>query len=170
MNWSDPTILRIFNNESIWPTDYNVVPLTADSDDEWTMFVIQDMSGIGLYHPIHLHGHDFWVVGQDTGIFDLETSDLNLVNPPRRDVASLPASGYLAIAFKKDNPGSWLLHCHIAWHASQGLAMQFVERESEIAVSMTNTAISEDNCAAWVSYDVSHQRIILQTKMLTLHF
>lgn len=27
MNWSDPTILRIFNNESIWPTDYNVVPV-----------------------------------------------------------------------------------------------------------------------------------------------
>jgi hypothetical protein len=27
LNWSDPTILRIFNNETIWPTDYNVVPI-----------------------------------------------------------------------------------------------------------------------------------------------
>jgi hypothetical protein len=157
LNWSDPTIIKIFNEESIFPTDYNVVPLTADTDDEWTLYVIQDLSGFGLYHPIHLHGHDFWVVGQSTGMFDIETSELNLINPPRRDVASLPASGYLAMAFKKDNPGSWLLHCHIAWHASAGLSMQFVERESEIAVTMANTAISQDNCAAWIDYDVSHQ-------------
>lgn len=113
---------------------------------------VTNLSHARLYHPIHLHGHDFWVIGQATGQFDLATSDLNLVNPPRRDVASLPANGYLAIAFKKDNPGSWLLHCHIAWHASQGLAMQFVESESDIAVSMTNTDISEDNCSAWTSY------------------
>jgi hypothetical protein len=117
--------------------------------------VIQDSSGIGLYHPIHLHGHDFWVIAQDTGIFDLSTSTLNLVNPPRRDVASLPGNGYLAIAFKKDNPGSWLLHCHIAWHASQGLSMQFVESEADIAVSMANTAASEDLCAAWDTWSAT---------------
>ncbi len=107
---------------------------------------------LSLYHPIHLHGHDFWVISQAIGTFDLETSDLNLINPPRRDVATLPGNGYLAIAFKKDNPGSWLLHCHIAWHASQGLAMQFVESESEIAVSLTDTAAFEDVCAAWDTY------------------
>jgi len=77
---------------------------------------------------------------------------MNLVNPPRRDVAKLPANGYLAIAFKKDNPGSWLLHCHIAWHASQGLAMQFVESESSIAIGMSDTAIFEDTCSAWAAY------------------
>ena len=104
------------------------------------------------HHPIHLHGHDFWILGQATGIFDLSTSTLNLINPPRRDVASLPANGYLAIAFKKDNPGSWLLHCHIAWHASQGLAMQFVESEDDIAISLTDTDIFEDTCAAWNAY------------------
>lgn len=31
----------------------------------------------------------------------------------RRDVASLPGGGYLVLAFKTDNPGSWLMHCHI---------------------------------------------------------
>ncbi len=86
-------------------------------------------------------------------MFDITSTSLNLINPPRRDVASLPANGYLAMAFKKDNPGSWLLHCHIAWHASQGLSMQFVESESDIAVSMTNTAASEDLCTAWTAYD-----------------
>jgi hypothetical protein len=27
LNWSNPTTLRIFNNDSIWPTDYNVVAI-----------------------------------------------------------------------------------------------------------------------------------------------
>ncbi len=153
LDWNNPTTLRIFNNESIFPTEYNVnaVEITAENP-VWEIYVIQDAAGIGLTHPIHLHGHDFWVIGQDTGMFNLETSELNLVNPPRRDVASLPGNGYLAIAFKKDNPGSWLMHCHIAWHASQCLALQFVERQSEIAVSMSDTAIFKDTCAAYKSY------------------
>ena len=103
-------------------------------------------------HPIHLHGHDFWIIGQETGTFNLSTSTLNLVNPPRRDVATLPGDGFLAIAFKIDNPGSWLLHCHIAWHASGGLAMQFVESESRIIPTITDAAVFEDTCAVWDAY------------------
>ena len=38
---------------------------------------------------------------------------LNYKNPPRRDVATLPARGYFVIAFITDNPGAWLMHCHI---------------------------------------------------------
>lgn len=114
--------------------------------------MIRDQSGIGLTHPIHLHGHDFWVIAQESGMWDFSTATLNLSNPPRRDVASLPPNGYMAIAFKKDNPGSWLVHCHIAWHASQGLAMQFVERESEITVGTTDKSAFEDVCTAWDSY------------------
>ena len=53
-------------------------------------------------------------------------------NPPRRDVALLPANGYLLLAFKTDNPGTWLMHCHIAWHASSGLALQIIERQKDI--------------------------------------
>jgi hypothetical protein len=53
-----------------------------------------------------------------------------LDNPPRRDVVLLPDDGYVVIAFKTDNPGSWLLHCHIADHASFGLALQILERQS----------------------------------------
>jgi len=77
---------------------------------------------------------------------------MNLINPPRRDVASLPGGGSLAIAFKLDNPGSWLMHCHIAWHASEGFAIQFIESESEITGTMTNTAAFTDSCNAWTSY------------------
>lgn len=55
--------------------------------------MIQDSTGFGLFHPIHLHGHDFWVVAQDAGTFDPATTNLTTTNPPRRDVATLPGNG-----------------------------------------------------------------------------
>jgi hypothetical protein len=42
-------------------------------------------------------------------------------NPQRRDVQTLPAFSTLVIDIDMDNPGVWPLHCHIAWHVSQGL-------------------------------------------------
>jgi len=57
---------------------------------------------------------------------------LTLDNPPRRDVVLLPNGGFVVIAFKPDNPGSWLMHCHIARHASEGLALQILERQKDV--------------------------------------
>jgi len=74
--------------------------------------------------------------------------DLNFDNPTRRDVAMLPANGWLVIAFQTDNPGAWLMHCHIAWHVSEGLAVQFLERQKDIPKSM-NLAKVKENCEAW---------------------
>ncbi|RDW71747.1 putative Laccase-2 [Coleophoma crateriformis] len=154
LDWENPTTLRIYNSETIWPTDYNVLPVSG-TDDDFTVYVIEDQTGLGLSHPIHLHGHDFWILAQEAATFDAATVTYNTVNPPRRDVATLPANGYLAIAFKTDNPGSWLMHCHIAWHASEGLAMQFVERESEIASLMAESTAFENTCASWITYNVT---------------
>jgi len=71
-----------------------------------------------------LHGHDF-------AIFNLTYSD-GSVEPwgpsvPRRDVFTVPGGGSATIAFPADNPGAWLLHCHIAKHASSGLDLQVLE-------------------------------------------
>jgi hypothetical protein len=99
--------------------------------NQWVYFVIQNE--FFAPHPMHLHGHDFSLLGQGAGPFTPgEIGTLNFVNPPRRDTAMLAGQGYTVIGFETDNPGAWLLHCHIAWHASGGLAMQFLERPSEI--------------------------------------
>lgn len=65
---------------------------------------------------------DVVILAQQNTTFDPVNSykTFNFINPPRRDVVLVPAGGYIAIAFKPDNPGVWLLHCHIAWHASAG--------------------------------------------------
>jgi FtsP/CotA-like multicopper oxidase with cupredoxin domain len=101
---------------------------------------------------MHLHGHDFWILGQGTGLFNGDTTAFNTTNPSRRDVATLPGNGYLAIAFLLDNPGAWLVHCHIAWHASQGLALEFVESQSQIRVDERDRAVFDDVCASWKAW------------------
>jgi hypothetical protein len=45
-----------------------------------------------------------------------------------------------------------MIHCHIAWHVSEGLAMQFVERIDEIPGNVGVTSQWIDNCAAWQEY------------------
>lgn len=71
-------------------------------------------------------------------------------NPPRRDTAMLPRGGFIALAFKPDNPGSWLLHCHIAWHASSGLALQILVRPYDMPDFLGDLTETERVCDTWV--------------------
>ncbi|KAJ3334922.1 ferroxidase fet3 [Gonapodya sp. JEL0774] len=89
------------------------------------------------YHPFHLHGHKFQIVGTSMDV----TSDDVTVNPPvnegmanpmRRDTIMVPPGGSRTIRFRADNPGAWLFHCHIEWHLESGLAAQFIEAPSAI--------------------------------------
>ena len=63
----------------------------------------------------------------------------------------LAGSGWLLIAFKTNNPGAWLMHCHIGWHVDEGLALQFIERQDEIR-DLVNCTPFNENCAAWDKY------------------
>ncbi|CAG9986617.1 unnamed protein product [Clonostachys byssicola] len=154
IDWQKPTNKYIQENdtEAIYPVEYNVYDVPYK--DKWTYWVIQETVLLfNVYHPFHLHGHDFHVLAQGEGIYNPLTVKLNLKNPPRRDTASMPGNGYLVIAFKTDNPGTWLFHCHIAWHASQNLALQFVERESEIAdVISVDYDNLDERCKKWEEY------------------
>ena len=51
---------------------------------------------------------DFWILASGSGTYASAAPALNTNNPPRRDVAMLPGSGYLVVALKADNPGAWL--------------------------------------------------------------
>lgn len=146
VDWADPTLLQIYNDATTFETSNAVIELPEA--DEWAYIVIQ--TSLAIPHPIHLHGHDFSILAQATGTYSSSVT-LNLDNPPRRDTAMLPANGYLVIAFETDNPGAWLMHCHIGWHTSEGFALQFVERQSEI-LAITDTDSLESTCAAWTEY------------------
>jgi len=145
--WDNPTLLQIYNNDTNFTTASHVIEL--DNANEWVYFIIETTQNIP--HPIHLHGHDYYILAQGTGSYDSSSVSLKLTNPPRRDTAMLPASGYLVIAFQTDNPGAWLLHCHIGWHTSEGFALQLVERYDELA-ALVDYETLEAGCAAWDTY------------------
>lgn len=79
-------------------------------------------------HPIHVHGHNFFVVGSGFGNFDVakDPAKYNLVDPPERNTVPVPTGGWAAIRLKADNPGAWFIHCHLEEHTSWGLAMVFI--------------------------------------------
>ena len=64
------------------------------------------------WHPMHLHGHSFRLLRRNgTEVPHRQWADTVLV-PPRETVD---------IAFVADNPGDWMLHCHVADHQMSGL-------------------------------------------------
>ena len=64
-------------------------------------------------HGMHLHGHHFRSV------------DANGAAGPLRDTVLMDADETLRIAFVADNPGDWLLHCHMLEHSVAGMKTWF---------------------------------------------
>ncbi|KAG0612319.1 hypothetical protein M758_6G018500 [Ceratodon purpureus] len=93
--------------------------------------VFQNVFAAGILdHPVHLHGHDFYVVGRGYGIFDpaKDPKSYNLRNPPAYNTFGVPNGGWVAIQFFANNPGVWLLHCHFERHKSWGMEMVFITK------------------------------------------
>ncbi|THG16109.1 laccase-1-like [Camellia sinensis] len=91
--------------------------------------VLQDTNLLNFEnHPIHVHGHNFFIVGKGFGNFDAANHPAfyNLVDPPERNTVAVPSGGWAAIRLKADNPGVWFIHCHLEEHTSWGLAMGMI--------------------------------------------
>ncbi|KAJ4704648.1 Laccase [Melia azedarach] len=96
--------------------------------------VMQDTSIIGAEsHPLHLHGFNFFVVGQGFGNFDpnKDPAKFNLVDPAERNTIGVPSGGWVAIRFLADNPGVWFMHCHLEVHTSWGLKMAWLVNDGK---------------------------------------
>ena len=135
INFSEPSILNLDKLDKLIKQPHlDIVTYDEHPTDSWIWMVITapghiPSDGARFFvpaaHPMHLHGHDFALLRQSTwpwfddpatgraGSNRLFTPDrlncrnkrINCDNPPRRDVALLPAAGYVIIAFKADNPG-----------------------------------------------------------------
>ena len=154
VDWSNPTLGDAIAGNTTFEDNDNVIEIVQTAN-AWTFWVIQTTQGgfVNLEHPIHLHGHDFYVLGSGaSAAWDGDASQLQFDNPPRRDTATLPAGGYLILAFPADNPGMWLMHCHIPWHVGAGLSLQFLERRAEIAGALGDLGDYEKTCASWRTY------------------
>ncbi|KAK2629486.1 hypothetical protein QTJ16_000306 [Diplocarpon rosae] len=148
VDWSNPTLQYVREGNTSYPREANII--TLPNANAWSIWLIENLSVVP--HPMHLHGHDFLILGKGTGTFaQANTLNLQTRNPPRRDSTMLGGNGWLVVAFETDNPGAWLFHCHIAWHVSQGLSVQYLERVSSIPAVMDLDALTP-NCQAWRSW------------------
>jgi FtsP/CotA-like multicopper oxidase with cupredoxin domain len=151
VTWGDPTLQYVKDKNTNYPSTFNLIEFPTGNT--WSYWIIQEPKDtrVPIPHPIHLHGHDFYVLGRGSGVFDknADPSKLTFENPTRRDTALLPGGGWLAIAFPLDNPGAWLMHCHIAWHVSDGLGLQFLESKASIPLG---DSAWDQTCANWNTY------------------
>ncbi|KAK5654321.1 hypothetical protein OQA88_7499 [Cercophora sp. LCS_1] len=143
VSWEEPTLEFVKTGNTSYPVRENVITIPEKSE-----------------------GHDFFILGRSTApenplapgtgpvTFNQETDveALRFDNPPRRDATMLPSFGWVAIAFKNDNPGAWLFHCHVAWHVGQGLSVIYLEKLGEIPKVMDLNEL-EGNCKAWREYE-----------------
>ncbi|KAJ2952916.1 hypothetical protein O0L34_g7284 [Tuta absoluta] len=85
-------------------------------------------------HIFHLHGYSFHVVGirefnssldKETIITMNEQNQLfehkNLINPVVKDTVVIPKFGVVALRFKADNPGYWMMRDERSSHWTRGL-------------------------------------------------
>lgn len=75
-------------------------------------YIIDFVNETAFVHPIHLHGHPMKVLESNGHV------------PPRitwRDTLLLDARSRASVAMVADNPGRWMLHCHIPEHQEAGM-------------------------------------------------
>ncbi|CAE6471257.1 unnamed protein product [Rhizoctonia solani] len=132
-----PTLLKILTDtDGVTESDFTQPEHTVIlPKNKCVEFNIKGNSGLGIVHPIHLHGHTFDVV-------QFGNNPPNYVNPPRRDVVGSTDAG-VRIQFKTDNPGPWFLHCHIDWHLEEGFAMVFAEAPEAVKSGPKSVAVNE---------------------------
>lgn len=95
-------------------------------------------------HPMHKHGNRAFILGEGEGNFtwpDVASAAaarpelFNLVNPSYRDGFVTPPSSrqptWLAVRYQVENPGAWMLHCHMQSHLSGGMAVVILDGVDE---------------------------------------
>ena len=93
-----------FNDVSGLPNE----PLISARRDEAVQ--VRMVNDTAFPHGIHLHGHHFW------------ETDQNGARTHLRDTTLVPPGETMTIVCVLDNPGAWMLHCHMLSHQADGMA------------------------------------------------
>ncbi|WP_133128846.1 multicopper oxidase family protein [Legionella nagasakiensis] len=94
-------------NHEIWPL---IKPLTISQGDRVELVFTNNT---GMAHPMHYHGHVFQVT---------EINGKPLANGPLRDSILVLPHQTVKVQYDADNPGIWIMHCHVLYHLITGMA------------------------------------------------
>ena len=99
-------------NGQTWPSmEQGHLPPPLFEFKKDSTVVIEIINATPHAHPIHLHGHTFRVLSSNKEKLLPHFADTVLVRPKER----------VKITFVADNPGAWMLHCHIIEHQETGM-------------------------------------------------
>ncbi|TYC51694.1 multicopper oxidase family protein [Rhodobacterales bacterium] len=86
------------------------------SAEKGKTIVLESRNDTAFPHAIHLHGHHFKVLARNGKALDRQDWRDTYTSEPEETVR---------IAFVADNPGKWLIHCHMLGHAASGMMTWF---------------------------------------------
>ncbi len=95
-----------------FPMDSSKIPPALVNVRRGDRVVLTFTNQTSMSHPMHLHGHAFQVTALNG----------EPVAGAMRDTVMVPTLRSVRIAFDANNPGTWMLHCHNAWHLQAGMA------------------------------------------------
>lgn len=75
-------------------------------------YIVRLQNDTAWWHPMHLHGHSFRL---------LHRKGVAVPNSIWSDTVLLAPQEWADIAFVADNPGDWMLHCHVTDHQTAGM-------------------------------------------------
>lgn len=76
------------------------------------------------HHPIHLHGHTFWITGREGARIPESAWQ-------PRNTELIAVAQATDLEFVANNPGDWLLHCHMVHHMMNHMVKQVGPRIRE---------------------------------------
>lgn len=88
----------------------DTAPITVTEGERLRLRIVNETM---MFHPIHLHGHTFQMVGDGAA---------------RKDTVNVLPMSTAEIDIAADNPGQWMLHCHNTYHLETGMATVFSYR------------------------------------------
>lgn len=108
----------MMSSQQVWAfngvANMSIEPLFAAKSGQTVQ--IETVNGTGWAHSMHVHGHHFRVLSINGAVQD---------NQVWRDTFLIERDETVAIAFVADNPGRWMLHCHMLEHAAAGMRTWF---------------------------------------------
>lgn len=104
--------------EEVYTINGNIFPetekISVQTDDTVKVRIVNTSETDD--HPMHLHGHFFQVLSKNGNALT--------GSPIIKDTINLKPGEEVVVAFKADNPGNWMFHCHDLHHATAGMVTE----------------------------------------------
>jgi FtsP/CotA-like multicopper oxidase with cupredoxin domain len=103
-----PELIHMINGQA----SPDVPAITVRDGERVRLHIVNET---GEYHPMHLHGHRLSLLTVDGRRIE--------GSPILVDTVLVAPHQTWDVAFLADNPGIWMLHCHVLIHAAFGMSM-----------------------------------------------